>query len=81
MANRRFVVDRENLPNVSGRHCQTNLIEPVEPRGLSGYKLTPLGQGNGAVEFEALAVVKMTFLVEMIVDRGVGCRKSLRSNR
>ena len=46
-------------------------------RGRSGCKLTPLGQSGGAIEFEVLAVVKMTFLVEMIVDRGVGGSKFL----
>jgi hypothetical protein len=30
--------------------------------------LTLFGQGNGAIEFEVFAVVKMAFLVEVIVD-------------
>ena len=34
--------------------------------GSQACKLTPLGQGGGALEFEVLAVVKMTFPVEMI---------------
>ena len=43
------------------------LLKAVEPAEL-GRKLTPLGKGDGAVEFEVLAAVKMTFLVEVIVD-------------
>jgi hypothetical protein len=33
--------------------------------------LTPLGKGDGAVELEGTAAVKMTFLIEMVVDRSV----------
>jgi hypothetical protein len=34
--------------------------------------VTPLCQGGGAIEFESFAVVKMTLLIEMIVDRRMG---------
>ena len=73
------LLSQESLKAVGG-HCQTNWMGPVETndRGLSGCKLTPLGQGGGALEFEVLAVVKMTFPVEMIVDRGVGGGKLLQ---
>ena len=27
----------------------------------------PLGQSGGAIEFEVLTIIKMTFLIEMIV--------------
>ena len=40
--------------------------------------MTPLGQSGGAIEFEGFAIVKMTFLVEMIVDGGVGGSKFLQ---
>ncbi len=39
----------------------------VEPTNL-GRKLTPLGEGSGAVEFEVFAAVEMTFQVEVIAD-------------
>lgn len=41
--------------------------ETVEPAS-SGSKLTPLGKGCGAVEFEVFAAVEVTFLIEVIVD-------------
>jgi hypothetical protein len=40
--------------------------------------LTPLCQGGGAIEFEVFGVVKMTFLIEMIVNRGVNRGKFLK---
>ena len=42
----------------------------VEPAN-SGSKLTPLGKGGGAVEFEVFATVEVTFLIEVIMDRSV----------
>ncbi len=39
----------------------------VEPAS-SGRKLTPLGKGGGAIEFEVFAAVEVTFLVEVIED-------------
>ena len=54
-------------------HCQTNAnwsTKRPEP-GLSGRKLTPLGQGDGAVLLEDVAAVEMAVLVEVIVDRGL----------
>ena len=55
-------------------HCQTNWMGPVEPtiEGSQTASWRHSAQGGRAIEFEAPAVVKMTFLVEMIVDRGVG---------
>ena len=41
------------------------------PPVVSCGNLTPFGKGVRSVEFEVLAVAKMTFLVEMIVDRSV----------
>ena len=41
------------------------------PPVVSSGNLTPFGKGVRSVEFEVLAVAKMTFLVEMIVDRSV----------
>jgi hypothetical protein len=62
------------METIAARHCQTNGNRPAKGAGLrrSGRQLTPLGQGGGTVLFEVPAVVKMTFLVEMIMDRGVG---------
>jgi hypothetical protein len=56
------------------RHCQTKaaLCQKPYELAISGRQLTPLGKRGGAIEFEVPAVVKMTFLVEMIMDRGVG---------
>ncbi len=51
-------------------HCQVNLNRLAKfpnPR-RSGHKLTPFGQGCGAVLLEDVAAVEVTFLVEMIVD-------------
>ena len=41
------------------------------PPVVSSGNLTPFGESGRSVEFEVLAVAKMTFLVEMIVDRSV----------
>ncbi len=52
-------------------HCQTKVTlcqKSYEP-AISGRKLTPLGKRGGAVELEVPAVVKMTFLVEVVVKR------------
>ncbi len=45
-----------------------NQYPKTEEPPVSGRKLTPLSKRCGAVEFEVFAVVKMTFLVEVIVD-------------
>jgi len=34
-----------------------------------GRKSTPLCQGGGAIEFEVFAAVKVTFLIEVIVEQ------------
>jgi hypothetical protein len=39
---------------------------------FSRCELTPLGQGDRTVLFEDVAAVKLTVVVEVIVDRGVG---------
>ena len=52
------------------RHCQGKL-HGAEKSGtvrLSDSKFTPLRKGGGAVQFEGLAIVKVSFLIEMIVD-------------
>jgi hypothetical protein len=67
--------------NRFGRHCQTNLNRPAKgasPR-LSGRQLTPLGQGGGTVLSEDVAVIEVTVLIEMIMDRGVDGGKLLQS--
>jgi hypothetical protein len=35
---------------------------------LSGSKLPPFRQGGGTIDFEDFTVVKMTFLIEVVVD-------------
>jgi hypothetical protein len=40
--------------------------------------LTPLGKRCGAIEFEVPAAAKMTFLIEVVVDRGVSGGKLLQ---
>ena len=40
-------------------------------RPPSGRKLSPLGQGSGAVLLEAGAAVEVVILVEMVVKRGM----------
>ena len=65
-------VTGEGIVRLTGSDSRAN------NRGLSGCKLTPPGQGGGAIEFEVLAIVKMTFLVEMIVDGGVNGSKLLQ---
>ena len=53
-----------------GGCCQikANQSRKTEEPAVSGRKLAPLGKGSGAVKFEVFAAVKMTFLVEAIVD-------------
>ena len=41
--------------------------------------MTPLGHGGGPIEFEVYAVVKMTALVEVVVDRSVDGGDVLKS--
>ena len=58
-------------PQWEKRHCQikaTEFEKSHEP-AVSDRKLTPFGKRSGAVQLEGLAVVKMTFLVEVIVKR------------
>ena len=53
-----------------GGCCQVKMNGPpktVAPAS-SGRKLTPLGKGGGAIEFEVFAAVEVTFLVEVIED-------------
>jgi hypothetical protein len=38
---------------------------------VSSGNLTPFCEGERSVKFEVLATAKMTFLVEMVVDRSV----------
>ncbi len=40
-------------------------------RPASGSKLTPLGEGGGAIELEILAAIKVALLVEMVVNRSM----------
>ena len=57
--------------------CQTNsnqsqLVQLDCP--LSRAKPAPLGESSGAVGLEIVAAVEMSFLVEVVVDRGMnGC--------
>jgi hypothetical protein len=61
-------------------HCQTNWNRPAKGAGLrrSGRQLTPLGQGGSAVLLEDIAAIEMTFLIEVVVDRGVSGDKLLQ---
>jgi hypothetical protein len=56
--------------NRFGRQCQSKQRGQVNggDQKLSGYQLTPLGQGGGAVRFEDIAAAEVTVLVEVIVD-------------
>ncbi len=47
-------------------------------QGYSGHQFAPLGQGGRAVLLEDVAAVKVTVLIEVIVDRGVGGGKFLQ---
>ncbi len=46
------------------------MYRPVKTvmRRVLGRELTPLGQGNGAVELENFPIVEVTFLIEVVVD-------------
>jgi len=59
-----------NGGNGASWHCQTNLNGPAKGAGLrrSGRQLTPLGQGGRTVLFEDIAAVKVTVVVEVVVD-------------
>ena len=67
------------LPDFAERLCQTNLNRYAKGAGLrrSGRKLTPFGQGGGAVLLECVAAVEVTVLIEMNLDRGVDGGKFL----
>jgi hypothetical protein len=43
------------------------------------YQLTRVGQGGGSVLFESFAVVQVTVVIELIVDRGMDGGKFLPS--
>ena len=60
--------------------CQTNLNRHAKggESRRSGRQLTPFGQGDGTVLFEDVAVVEVTVLIEMIVNRGMGGGKFLQ---
>ena len=47
----------------------------------SARNLTPFGKGGRSVDFEVPAAVKMTFLIEMVVDRSVGRGELLKRFR
>jgi hypothetical protein len=54
--------------------CQTNSNQSLQGQHgcpLRRAKLTPFSESGGSVELESGARVKVAFLVEMIVDRGV----------
>ena len=42
-------------------------MKTANPRFSGGVQLPPLGEGGGTIEFERLAIVEITFLVEMVV--------------
>ena len=60
--------------------CQTNPNRHAKGGKLrrSGSQLTPFDQGGGTVLFEDVAVVEVTVLIEMIVNRGMGGGKFLQ---
>lgn len=54
--------------------CQTDEIRSLQWQDscpLCNAELAPLSKSSGAVGFETVSRVEMTFLVEMIADRGV----------
>ena len=55
------------------RQCQTNANQTAKcaKRIASGCKLTPLGQGGGALLLEDVASAEVAIVVKVIVDRGV----------
>ena len=54
--------------------CQSNVNQSPKytMTRVSRRKMTPFGQGGGAVFLEGFAAVQVTVEVEMIVDRGMG---------
>ncbi len=58
------------LRSMPGGRCQTKANGPpkIAGRPASTSKLTPLGEGGGAIELEILAAVEMAFLVEVVIN-------------
>ena len=52
-------------------------ISKCSLQGCSGHQFAPLGQGGSPILLEDVAAVKVTVLIEVIVDRGVGGGKLL----
>lgn len=52
------------------RQCQIKKTEPTNAAvySVSGSKLTPLGEGGGAIELEVFAAIKVALLVEVVVN-------------
>jgi hypothetical protein len=44
------------------------MSENVSLSQASNSKLTPLGQSDGAIDFEILAVVEVALLIEVVVN-------------
>ena len=59
-----------NVAQPSSGQCQTKTTSSAKAalRLASGSKLTPFGEGCGAIELEILAAVKVALLVEMVVN-------------
>ena len=66
------------LDELAGR-CQgkANRYPKVVMHPPSGRKLAPLGEGGGTIELEILAGVEVSFLVEVVVKRGMNGGKLL----
>ena len=64
------MVFRSPFPYRSRGHCQGKLRGTGKFRTVrfSSSKFAPLRKGGSAVQFEGLAIVKVSFLIEMIVD-------------
>ena len=50
--------------------CQTISADSTQiaARSASGKKLTPLGECDGAIDFEILAAVDVALLIEVVVN-------------
>ena len=55
-------------------------ISKCSLQGCSGHQFAPLGQGCGAVFLEDVVAVKVTVLIETIMDRGVDGGKLLEGH-
>ncbi len=63
--------------------CQTNSNQSqfaTKTTNLSGTKLTPLGKNDAAYQLEGISAGERSFLVEVVVDRGMDGREFLQTS-